>query len=119
MGKQVFRIKQVPKPRLTAGAISNWNGSLDASKIQGINRLTAYLDGFAFDGVKFKIVSYGVELRRGGGKMTGEGSGPNVSGNVKNILKKARRRDVITFYNIKAVGPNGPVYLDNVSCSVK
>ncbi len=119
MGKQLFRIKQVPKPRLTAGSISNWSGSLDASKVAGINRLTAYLDGFAFEGVKFEIISYGVELRRGGGKMTGEGQGPNVSGSVKNILSKARRKDQIIFYDIKAKGPLGMVYLDNVNCSIK
>jgi len=119
MGKQIFRIKQVPKPRLTAGSIQNWSGNLFASKIKSINRLTAYLDGFAFDGVKFNIVSYGVELRRGGSKMTAEGSGPNVTGSVKNVLSKARSKDVITFYNIKARGPNGTVYLDNVACKLK
>ena len=118
IGSKKFRIKRIPRPRFVIGPVVSWKEPIEAGILRNVPLVSAYLDGFVYEGVKFKIVSYEFEIRRGEKTIR-----INVAGNstqtIKEYLEKSRRGDIISFFNIIAEGPSGKIVLDNVTASLK
>ena len=119
MGVKKFRIKNIPTPRFTLGPIVSWSQPINAGSIKNVPLVTAYLDGFAYENISYKVVAYEFELRRGGGTKQARVSG-NSTSQIKQYLRMAKRGDVISFFNIQAKRPGGRiVVLDNVTAKIK
>ncbi|MGC6414194.1 MAG: GldM family protein [Bacteroidia bacterium] len=119
MGVKKFRIKNIPTPRFTLGPIVSWSQPINAGSIKNVPLVTAYLDGFAYENISYKVVAYEFELRRGGGTKQARVSG-NSTSQIKQYLGMAKRGDVISFFNIQAKRPGGRiVVLDNVTAKIK
>lgn len=104
-----FRIKDIPKPS------GRFNGqesaSLPKSNIE-IGKVEAVLDDFDFD-LKIDVVSFSLKVP---GQPTMNCSGNRLSSQAKEAVRRARRGDAITIFNIKAEIPNNKSYkLPNVS----
>lgn len=119
IGSKKFRIKRVPRPRFVLGPVVSWNAPIEAGILRNVPVVTAYLDGFTYEGVKFKIVSYEFQISRDGETKRARVYG-NSTEQIKKYLEDSRRGDIISFYNIQAKGPSGSiVFLDDVMTTVK
>lgn len=117
MGTKRFKIRNVPRPVFKAGSIGfDKPVQLAAMRVQ--STALAFLDGFVYEGVKFVVEGY---------QFTGIGrSGPKkteVTGNslapIMGILNNMRPGEFVMFSNIRARGPSGTVFLDNVSAALQ
>ena len=106
MGKQVYRIKNVPKPEAKLGPMSG--GLQSKLAIAAQPTISAVLDNFVFDGVKFTITKYSVTYMPKRGNMEGPTA---VSGNsavkIAAYASKSRPGDMIALDGIRAIGPGG------------
>lgn len=104
-----FRIKDIPKPS------GRFNGQESASLPKNnieIGKVEAVLDDFDFD-LKIDVVSFSLKVP---GQPTMNCSGNRLSSQAKEAVRRARRGDAITIFNIKAEIPNNKSYkLPNVS----
>lgn len=117
MGSKKFKIRNVPRPVFRAGGVS-FDKPVALSSISAQPMALAVLDNFIYDGVKFQIQSFTFTgIGRSGPKKvncTGASLGP-----IKGILSSMRAGEFIMFSDIRAVGPSGSVYLDNVSAMLQ
>jgi GldM C-terminal domain len=117
MGSKKFRIRNVPKPVFRAGAIAfDKDVQLAALKVQGV--AAAVLEGFVYEGVKYTVQSFTFTgLGRKGPKeqkCTGSSLAP-----IKGILGAMGPGEYVMFTDIRAVGPSGPIYLENAVAKLK
>lgn len=102
-----FRAKNIPAPNpkvglLQPGMVSK--GSLLAQR--ALSSYPAYDIGFA--GVKYEVLSYKCLINvRGRVEGPYTVNGGIISGNIKDLLKQAKKGDMVAFYDIKVKGPTG------------
>jgi len=119
MGTKKFRIKKVPNPRFTLGPVTSWSQPIPAGDIKNVPVVSAYLDGFAYEDVAYKVVSYEFELRRGGGVKRARGTGQST-GPIAQYLKMLKRGDQISFFNIMVQRPGAKATpIDNVTAKIR
>ena len=120
MGDKVFKVNRVPDPRFQCGGVE-FKGSVNVNALKYQKAATAVLDGFVYEGVKFRITGYkfmAVGRRTNGPKFAKSGSAD--LGPVKAILDQLGPGDLMTFTDITAIGPDGTErLLDNASAQVK
>lgn len=120
MGDKVFKVNRVPDPRFRCGGVE-FKGSVNANALKYQQAATAVLDGFVYEGVKFRVTGYkfmAVGRRTNGPKFAKSGSAD--LGPIKAILDQLGPGDLMTFTDITAIGPDGTErLLDNASAQVK
>jgi gliding motility-associated protein GldM len=120
MGDKVFKVNRVPDPRFRCGGVE-FKGSVNVNALKYQKAATAILDGFVYEGVRFRVTGYkfmAVGRRTNGPKFAKSGSAD--LGPVKAILDQLGPGDLMTFTDITAVGPDGTErLLDNASAQVK
>jgi len=120
MGDKVFKVNRVPDPRFRCGGVE-FKGSVNANSLKYQQAATAVLDGFVYEGVKFRVTGYkfmAVGRRTNGPKFAKSGSAD--LGPIKAILDQLGPGDLMTFTDITAIGPDGTErLLDNASAQVK
>ena len=120
MGDKVFKVNRVPDPRFRCGGVE-FKGSVNVNALKYQKAATAILDGFVYEGVRFRVTGYkfmAVCRRTNGPKFAKSGSAD--LGPVKAILDQLGPGDLMTFTDITAVGPDGTErLLDNASAQVK
>jgi gliding motility-associated protein GldM len=120
MGEKVFKVNRVPDPRFRCGGVE-FKGSVNVNALKYQQAATAVLDGFVYEGVKFRVTGYkfmAVGRRTNGPKFAKSGSAD--LGPVKAILDQLGPGDLMTFTDITAIGPDGTErLLDNASAQVK
>jgi gliding motility-associated protein GldM len=120
MGEKVFKVNRVPDPRFRCGGVE-FKGSVNVNALKYQKAATAVLDGFVYEGVKFRVTGYkfmAVGRRTNGPKFAKSGSAD--LGPIKAILDQLGPGDLMTFTDITAIGPDGTErLLDNASAQVK
>ena len=120
MGDKVFKVNRVPDPRFRCGGVE-FKGSVNVNALKYQKAATAILDGFVYEGVRFRVTGYkfmAVGRRTNGPKFAKSGSAD--LGPVKAILDQLGPGDLMTFTDITAIGPDGTErLLDNASAQVK
>jgi gliding motility-associated protein GldM len=120
MGDKVFKVNRVPDPRFRCGGVE-FKGSVNVNALKFQNAATAVLDGFVYEGVKFRVTGYKFMAvgRRTNGPKFAKSSNADL-GPIKAILDQLGPGDLMTFTDITAVGPDGTErLLDNASATVK
>lgn len=101
-----FRVKRIPDPVPTLGGKYN-GGNIKKGTLAAQRGVIALLKDFEFD-AKFTVVSYNFMLVSKGEIFPDRGvKGPSISGKSKNLLKRARPKDIVIFDKIKVRGPDG------------
>ncbi len=120
MGEKLFKVKTVPDPRFICGGIE-FKGAVSVESLRMQTSSAAILDNFVYEGVKFKIVGY--KFMAVGRKTNGPKFANSTSASldaIKGILGQLSSGDIMSFSDIRAVGPDGATrVLDNVSAIVR
>lgn len=98
-----FRIKRIPEPVIQLGALAP-GGVYRLGEIALQQRLYAYVNGFAFDGLKYVVVSYRVELfdaQQNG--MVAMGIYNNSTSQFLGMLSSLKENARLKFDDIKCV----------------
>jgi gliding motility-associated protein GldM len=108
--KKTFRIKDIPAP---TGVIAGQTGVVKLPKRNvEIGTVAAKLDDFVFD-LPIQVTSFMIKVP---GQPTVNVAGTKMNAQAKSAIKKARRGDNITIFNIKAkIQGNAKYRLKNVS----
>jgi gliding motility-associated protein GldM len=108
--QQTFRIKDIPAP---TGVISGQTGLVKLPKRNAeIGTISAKLDDFVFD-LPIEVTSFKIKVP---GQPTVNVSGTKMNSQAKSAIKRARRGDNITVFDIKArIKGNASYKLKNVS----
>ena len=107
LGSKEFRVRRVPNPRpLLAGKTS---GDISEVKLKNAQAVVAAMsEGFAFEGVKYKVTSFRFTyVPTRGNVREAKGQGPRLTGKMKNILSDLSTGDRVLIDAIRAKGPDG------------
>jgi gliding motility-associated protein GldM len=117
MGNVKFRVKNVPKPFAQFGIKAG--GNAKAVEIQTTNFVSCGLGPeFAFEGLNYTVLGYSLAYSpRKGDAVFKTITGNAVPSDVKGVLAKCKKGDLISIYNIKAQGP-GRVGVVNIPTSI-
>jgi len=118
MGPFKFRIKNLPSP--TIRLAGKTDGQVDKSALLARAFLTAQLDDFLFEGVKYSIISYKIYMA--GPRMTPifkDVRGPRFPGNIVKALRKASRGTTVQISSVKVKGPDGVKQAAGVAVTIK
>lgn len=113
MGSKKFKIRNVPRPVFRAGAIS-FDKPIQLSALMAQSSAVAILENFVYDGVKYTVQGYTFTGIGRTGPKKASITGASLQG-IKGILGGMRAGEFVMFSDIRAVGPSGPVFLENVS----
>jgi len=109
MGQASYRIKMVPAPKVKLGTLEGGKKSKVELSVQNV--LAAVLENFVFEGVKWDVTEYSYYYVSKAGGSSGfkeaKISGKVIDGALKNYISTGRAGDVISFNQIRTVGPGG------------
>ncbi|MGB0884999.1 MAG: GldM family protein [Chitinophagales bacterium] len=101
-----FRVKRIPDPVPTLGGKLQ-GGNIQKGTLAAQTGIIALLKDFDFD-ARFTVASYDFTLVSKGEVLPARGnSGPTLGSQVKNLLNRARPKDIAIFQKIKVRGPDG------------
>jgi len=114
-----FRVRSIPKPEARLGTLESGTHSSGAVKAQpGVYGTLG--EGFAYEGVKYKIISYlFVYSPKRGDAVIVQGQGTALPPQAKSIVSRARSGDRIIIDNIQATGPDGKRNLSPLVITVR
>jgi len=113
MGSKKFKIRNVPRPTFRAGALS-FDKPVPLSALMAQSSAVAILENFVYDGVKYSIQGFTFTGIGRTGPKKASITGASLQG-IKGILGGMRAGESVMFSDIRAVGPSGSVFLENVS----
>jgi gliding motility-associated protein GldM len=109
MGQASYRIKMVPAPKVKLGTLEGGKKSKVELSVQNV--LAAVLENFVFEGVKWDVTEYSYYYvsKAGGSSGFKEAKIPGkvIDAALKNYISTGRAGDVISFNQIRTVGPGG------------
>lgn len=105
MGNVKFRVKNVPKPTAMFGVKAG--GTIRPQEVTTTSFITCGLgQEFAFEGMNYTVTKFNLTyIPKKGDAGFFQGAGNSLNGQMKGALAKARKGDMITVYNIEAMGP--------------
>ena len=118
MGTQEYRIRPVPKPRAKLGTL---DGSRPATKgvIKAQRTVYASLgEGFAFEGVKFRVTKFTLVVSTKKGTKTKSFQGASFA-SAAGLLGGLRRGDMVIVTGISCTGPGGSRKIPGVTIQVQ
>lgn len=122
MGKMEYKVRRLPKPEARWGAIENNGLPVPKNALMAQGALFASMgEGFAFDGVKYNIVSYQFvfDPRRQGDPFVKKVNGAVLDGQIKDILQRAQPGDRVIVDMIRASGPDGTRNLSPIAILIQ
>jgi len=108
MGKKEFRVKTVPDPVPSFGGKRPTDNRIKKTELTAAQGVAAKLDDFDFD-MKFTITQFKVVMIINGTPVDKLVKGNKVNSDIKKILKKARKGQMVLIENIKAKGEDGSI----------
>lgn len=116
MGSAKFRVRNIPKPEAQLGTLQNGEVQSVGTIRANANRIYGSLgEGFAFEGVKYNVVSYVfLFVPKRGEPRTVAGNGPNLSPAALQMIQGLKSGDRILLDQIRATGPDGTRNLNPV-----
>jgi len=105
MGNVKFRVKNVPKPIPSFGI--KQGGTIKSVEVGTTSFITCGLGPeFAFEGMNYTVTKFNLTyIPKRGDAVFDNASGNALSPRMKGALAKAKKGDMITVYNIEAMGP--------------
>ncbi len=105
MGNVKFRVKNVPKPTGLFGIKSG--GTIKPAEVSTTSFITCGLgQEFAFEGMNYTVTKFNLTyIPKKGDAIFAQTNGNSLSPQMKGALAKAKKGDMITVYNIEAMGP--------------
>jgi len=122
MGQAEYKVRRLPKPEARWGAIENNGLPVPKNALMAQGALFASMgEGFAFDGVKYRIVSYQFvfDPKRQGDPFVKRVNGPAIDGQIKDILRRSNPGDRIIVDMIRAQGPDGTRNLSPIAILIQ
>lgn len=108
IGSNTFSVKQIPPPIPRLKPLNYKTGNVPKAEMQIMSGLDAVLEGFIMENIKYQVTSFTVSTVVAGGFTEEERVvGSQFTNGVRNMIKKAKRNQRITFEDIKAKGPDG------------
>jgi gliding motility-associated protein GldM len=105
MGAMKFRIKRVPSPLSSfAGVIGE--GKASKGELQAAGGVIPKLEDFVFD-LKFPVVSWVLSMNINGVFVDAPASGPSKTGQMSEMLNKAKAGTKILIEQVKVQAPDG------------
>lgn len=108
MGKVEFRVKTVPNPAPFFAGKGQGDDKVKKSELTAAQGVAARMENFDFD-LKFTVTSFKLTMIVGGTPIEKVARGNRVTGDMKTMLKKAKRGQKVYIENIRAKGPDGTV----------
>ena len=103
-----FRVKNVPNPSPYFAGKSVNDETIKKTEVTAAQGVIAKMENFEFD-LKFEIVGYKVTMIVGGTPIEKISNGAALTGDMKEMLAKAKPGQKIYIESIKARGPDGTV----------
>lgn len=111
MGEQVYRIRRVPRPSITLGAIDA-SGSVSAGQLATTQYVFTPLRDFIYKSVQYTPTEYTIiYLPKGKDGKPFKGYGNAITPEIRNVFRNVRTGDRIILAQVRANGPDGPVTL--------
>jgi gliding motility-associated protein GldM len=105
MGAMKFRVKKVPSPQASfAGVIGD--GKVTKGELMNAGGVIPKLDDFVFD-LKFPVVSWNMSVFVNGAYADYSAQGANATGQMKELLAKAKPGQKILIEEVKVQCPDG------------
>ena len=108
MKGMTFRVKNVPNPAPYFAGKSVNDETIKKAELTASQGVIAKMENFEFD-LKFDVVEFRVTMIVGGTPIEKYTKGPALSGEMKEMLSKAKPGQKVYIENIKARGPDGTV----------
>ena len=106
MTEEKFRVKGLPKPEPYFANITG-SGEVSTGKLKISKSVSARLDDFLFDGVKYNVVSFELVAYNKGKPVQLSAKGNRLTGPMQNLLKVQRKGNRVFIQNVFAKGPDG------------
>ncbi|MBP6573776.1 MAG: hypothetical protein KA230_04960, partial [Flavobacteriales bacterium] len=103
-----FRVKNVPNPTPYFAGKSANDETVKKSELTAAQGVIAKMENFEFD-LKFEVVEYRVTMIVAGTPIEKVTKGAALSGDMKEMLTKAKPGQKVYIEGIKARGPDGTV----------
>lgn len=105
MGSMKFRVKKVPSPAASfAGIIGD--GKVSKGELMNAGGVIPKLDDFVFD-LKFPVVSWNMSVFVNGAYADYSAQGPSATGQMRELLSKAKSGQKILIEEVKVQCPDG------------
>jgi hypothetical protein len=98
--------KDVPTPKVGVNDDFRTYGTITADALCGPGVISAILNDFVFEGVKFQVTSFNVQFDDGTSVSNG---GPAFNGQIRSKIKASLSGDRILIYNINYKTPTGQI----------
>jgi gliding motility-associated protein GldM len=111
MGKQTYRVRNVPKPLPSLGAIDA-SGSVSAGQLGATQYVLTPLKDFIYQNIKYTPTEYTIiYLPKNGPGRPYKGYGTAITPEIRNAFRAARSGDRVILAQVRADGPSGNVTL--------
>jgi len=108
MQGQKFRVKNVPNPTPYFAGKSVSDENIKKSELSAAQYVIAKMENFEFD-LKFEVVEFKITMIVGGTPIEKISKGAALSGDMKEMVSKAKPGQKVYIEGIKARGPDGTV----------
>jgi gliding motility-associated protein GldM len=111
MGKQKYRVRNVPKPLPTLGSIDA-SGTVSAGQLAAAQYVYTPLRDFIYQNIQYTPVDYTlIHLPKGKEGKAYRGYGSTIPQEIKAVLRSVRSGDRLILAQVRAKGPAGIVPL--------
>jgi hypothetical protein len=108
VGSQEYKVRKLPTPIAKWGTIGSGLPTPKQALLAQSSLRASMGQGFAFDGVRYKVISYQfIFAPKRGEARVAKGSSSAITGPMKGIIKRAKRGDRILVDKIRATRPGG------------
>ena len=105
MGTLPFRVKKVPSPLASFAGVTG-DGKVSKGELQSAGGLIPKLEDFVFD-LKFPVVSWVMSMNVNGAFVDYQATGPGVTGQMKDLLTRAKSGGKVLIEQVKVQAPDG------------
>ncbi len=105
MGTMSFRVKKVPSPLASFAGVTG-DGKVSKGELQSAGGLIPKLEDFVFD-LKFPVVSWVMSMNVNGAFVDYQATGPGVTGQMKDLLTRAKSGGKVLIEQVKVQAPDG------------
>ncbi len=111
MGKQKYRVRQVPKPLPALGSIDA-SGTVSAGQLAATQYVMTPLKDFIYQNVQYTPAEYTIiYIPKGDVAKPYRGYGTAITPELRNVFRNARSGDRVILAQVRVDGPSGRVTL--------
>jgi gliding motility-associated protein GldM len=108
LGPAKFRVKSVPDPVAMFGGKGTSDATIKFNELTASQGVAAVMKDFDFD-LKFTVTKFSISMSVGGQFISKDSPSNRVTGEMKEMLKKAKNGQKVFIEGIRAKGPDGTV----------